>query len=73
MSDRKRRQIYSLLRYIKDKQTEINNALDFVSSTHNVKTSQRNAVNKDLKELYLQLEQVHDLFNEYLDDCTDSD
>ena len=52
MSDRNMRQIYSLLRYIKDKETEIENSLEFVHRTHNFKKSEKNAVNQDLKELY---------------------
>ena len=37
MSNRNRRQIYSLLRYFKDKETEIGNTLGFVHRTHNFK------------------------------------
>ena len=74
MSDRNRREIYSLPRYIKDKETEIRNTLGFVCTTHNLKTSEKNDVNQDLKELYAQLKQAHDLLDEYIEDLDlDSD
>ena len=41
MSDRNRRQIYSLLRYMQDKETEIGNTLGFVHQTYNFKISEK--------------------------------
>ena len=72
MSDRNRREIYSLLRYITDKETEIRNTLGFVRTTHNLKKSEKNDVNQDLKELYVQLKQAYDLLDKYIKD-SDSD
>ena len=73
MSNRNRRQIYSLLRYFKNKETEIGNTLGFVHRTHNFKKLEKNTINQDLKELYVQLKQAHDLLDEYIKDCTNSE
>ena len=66
MSDRNRWEIYSLLRHIKDKETEINNTLAFVHTTHNLKKIKKNHVNQDLRELYVQLKQAYNLPDEYI-------
>ena len=74
MSQRNRREIFSLLRDIQDKETEIRNTLSFVHTTHDLKKSQKHNVNQDLKELYAQLNQVHSLLDEYIEDLdSDSD
>ena len=36
-----------------------------------VQKIRKNAVNEDLKELYLQLNLAHDLLDAYLSDCTE--
>ena len=72
MYDRNRREIYSLLRYITDKETDIRNTLAFVHTAHNLKKSEKNDVNQDLKELYVQLKKGYDLLDKYIKD-SDSD
>ena len=74
MSQRNRREIFSLLRDIQDKETEIRNTLSFVCTTHDLKKSEKHNVNQDLKELYAQLKQVHSLLDKYIEDLdSDSD
>ena len=68
ISDRNRREIYSLLRYITDKETKIRNTLGFVHTTHNLKKSEKNDVNQDLKALHVQLKQVYHLLDKYIKD-----
>ena len=69
MSDRNRREIYSLIRFIKDKETEIKNTLSFVRRTNNLTKLEKGGVNQDLKELYSQ-----GLLDEYIKDLdSDSD
>ena len=42
--------------------------------THNLKKSEKNDVNHDLKELYSQLKETQDLLDEYIEDLdSDSD
>ena len=66
MSDRNRRKIYSFIRFITDKETEIRNTSTFVCTTHNLKKSEKNDVNHDLKELYAQLKQAYNLLDKYI-------
>ena len=74
MSDRNRREIYSLIRFIKDKETEICNTLGFDRRTNNLAKSEKDGVNHDLKELCSQVKKAENLLDEYIEDLdSDSD
>ena len=55
-----------LLNFIKEKEREINSTLAFVARTNNFTKSEKNAINRDLRELYIELKWANELLDAIL-------